>query len=192
MMLQYYSNGCYAGSIASDYALFNTIAPMNLKLTNLTRAWVLETIRGTFPSENLKINPGTLICVQDRSRVTFLNNNESPTMFMRIGSIKWREVAYHIAEAYVHVYSCDTYNPIKQDICIVAIPTLWIAEECRLGVCMAPTIGQCPIGNDRALPPVRSWEKDRVVQPLRKQMVANLEKGGREAVEDWVSKHAMA
>jgi hypothetical protein len=39
---------------------------------------------------------------------------------------------------------------------------------------------------------MRSWEKDRVVQPLRKQVVANLEEGTGKAVEDWVSKHAMA
>ena len=34
---------------------------------------------------------------------------------------------------------------------------------------------------------MRSWKKDRVVQPLRKQSVANIEEDGRKVVEGWVN-----
>ena len=55
-----------------------------------------------------------------------------------------------------------------------------------------PTIGQWLIGNDEALPLVRVWEEDPVVQPLRKQEFAGLVGGSRQTVEKWVSKHAAA
>ena len=192
MLLKYAPHGRYAGNIASDYILCNAIAPFNLKGPNVTNAWVLETVRGMYPSEELKISLGALVCAQDRSRAEFYQRSESPAVFMRVKHFKWREITYHVVEAEVHVYSHDTYTPVKLDTCTVAIPTCWIAKECRLGVCAVPTIGQWPIGNDEALPPVRVWEEDPIVQPLRKQELAGLEEGSRQTVEKWVSKHAVA
>jgi hypothetical protein len=188
LMLRYFSHGRYAGRTATDYILFDAIAPYNLMKKNGTRAWVLEAVRGSDSAEHLKLGPGSIICMQDRSRQEMLVS-EAPAAFIGLSAIKWREPAYHIAAAIIHVYSRDTWMPIDEHSCLVAIPTPLIGASYRLGVRAGPTLGQHPIGNDQALPPQRYWEQVRVIRPPRKEdLVGEGTDNVVRAVEEWVSK----
>jgi hypothetical protein len=126
--------------------------------------------------------------MQDRSQQETLIN-EAPAAFVGLSAIKWREPAYHIATAIIHVYSCDNWMPINEHSCLVAIPTPLIGASYRLGVSAGPTLGQHPLGNDQALPPQRYWEKARVIRPPRNEdLVGEVTDNAVRAVEEWVRK----
>jgi hypothetical protein len=116
-----------------------------------------------------------------------------PAAFIGLSAIKWREPAYHVAVAIIHIYSRYNWMPIDEHSCLVAIPTPLIGKSYQLGVHVGPTRGQHPIGNDQALPPQCYWEETRIIHaPHKEDLVGESTDNAVRAVEEWVSRQTRA
>ena len=192
MMLRLFSYGRYAGRLASEYRVFDAIAPYYLKDPKATPAWVLGRIRGNIPSEHVKLTPGDAICLQDTSRNQFLIAPESPTLFGVITQPAWREPGYHICGFDVHILSRDGLVPIEINTTLIAIPTDLIPDNIRLPKFRRTSLGQRVVGSvDEVSPPFRYWEEDIVWVRPRMSYLAWVEVVPRsELVKAWIDSQA--
>src|ERR1700736_4363013 len=80
-LLQHFFQGRAAGRQVHEYMPFTAIAPCYLPPSLQTSTWVLEQMRGSLPSEVLKLGPGSAICLQDISLSNTFYAPAAPTLF---------------------------------------------------------------------------------------------------------------
>ena len=190
-LLQYFSQGRATGRQVEDYMPFTAIAPCYLPPDLRTSAWVLEQMRGSLPSEVLKLGPGSAICLQDISLSDAFYAPAAPTLFGVIDRMQWREDGYQIATVSTHIYSPSGYSVEDAHFCFVAIPTHFIDPIFHITrITPYNTIGQMSIAVDQAYPPRRVWEGNG--QGLRSLEMGSLHVEDRhQAVREWVDEQHM-
>src|ERR1700736_6768796 len=125
-LLQHFSQGRATGRQVQDYMPFTAIAPCHLPPNLRTSAWVLEQMRGSLPSDVLKLGSSSAICLQDISLSDTFYTPAAPTLFRVINRMQWREDGYQIATVSVHIYSPSGYSIEDVYFCFIAIPTHFI------------------------------------------------------------------
>jgi hypothetical protein len=188
-LLYYHSQGRSAGRHTSDYLSFNAIAPKYLPPNIRTPAWILEHIRGDFPSDRIKLGPGSPICLQDVSLRDAFYAPSAPTIIGIIDRMQWREDGYQVATVSTHLYSPNGYDVEREIICFVAIPIQYVDPDFHLPTIMNNSLGQTSMGDDRVSPPCRRWEIASLCLG-RFELESLITEDRAEAIRNWVDEQS--
>jgi hypothetical protein len=157
-LLHYYSKGRSAGRHTCDYLPFTSIAPKYLPSDIRTPTWILEQIRGDFPSDQIKLGLGSPISLQDITLRDTFYAPSAPTMLGVIDRMQWWEEGYQVATVSMHLYLPNGYDIEREFVCFVAIPIWYIDPDFHLPTIVHNSLGQTSMGDDKVCPPCRRIE----------------------------------